>query len=145
MKQQVGELRCKNSLRASFLNVDGLSETKLEDITTTVLSTSPDVFFLLETKRREEEIGIDISVLGYELSEIRRSDLSGDRSGGGIAIYTKTTEGLLLKHHNPVIESADFEFVQNERFWLTIDSLNCKTAICGVYMGCQLNNDDHGE
>ena len=144
-KQHVGELRCKNSLKTSFLNVDGLSETKLEDITNTVLSTSPDVFFLLETKRREEEIGIDISVPGYELSEIKRSDLSGDRAGGGIAIYTKTSEGLLLKHHNPVIESADFEFVQNERFWLTIDSLNCKTAICGVYMGCQLNNDDHGE
>ena len=145
MKEQIGELRCKNSLKASFLNVDGLSETKFEDVTSTVLSTSPDVFFLLETKRREEEIGIDISIPGYELSEIKRSDLSGDRAGGGIAVYTKATQGLLFKHHNPAIESVDLEFVQNERFWLTIDSLNCKTAICGVYMGCQLNDDQHGE
>ena len=144
-KQQVGELRCKNTLKASFLNVDGLSETKLEDISSTVLSTSPDIFFLLETKRREEEIGIDISVPGYELSEIKRSDLSGDRAGGGIAVYTKNTEGLLFKKHNPVIVHAELEFVQNERFWLTIDSLQCKTAICGVYMACQLNNDAHGE
>ena len=100
---------------------------------------------MLETKRREEEIGIDISVPGYELSEIKRSDLSGDRAGGGIAVYTKNTEGLLFKKHNPVIEHAELEFVQNERFWLTIDSLQCKTAICGVYMACQLNNDVHGE
>ena len=28
---------------------------------------------------------------------------------------------------------------------MTIDSLECKTAICGVYMACQLSNDAHGE
>ena len=144
-KQEPGHLSCKNSLKASFLNVDGLSEAKFEDVTHTVLSTSPDIFFLLETKRREEEIGIDISVPGYDLSELRRSDLSGDRAGGGVAVYTKSSEGLLFKQHNPVIAHADLEFVQNERFWVTIDSLQCKTAICGVYVGCQLPKDDHGK
>ena len=145
LKQQTGYLSCKNSLNASFLNVDGLSEVKLEEVTSTVLSTSPDIFFLLETKRREEEIGIDISVPGYELSEIKRSDVSGDRAGGGIAVYTKSNAGLLFKQHNPAIANADLEFVQNERFWVTIDSLQCKTAICGVYMGCQLPRDNHGD
>ena len=51
LKQQPGYLSSKNSLKASFLNVDGLSEAKLEDVTSTVLNTSPDIFFILETKR----------------------------------------------------------------------------------------------
>ena len=145
LRQNAEQLVRKDSLKASFLNVDGLSEAKLADITSTVLSTSPDIFFLLETKRRFEEIGIDISVPGYELSEFRRSDLSGDRAGGGIAVYTKNTGGLLFKSYTPAIAHSDFEFVQNERFWVTVDSMNCKTAICGVYMACQLNGDVHGE
>ena len=83
LKQNAGVLRCKNDLKASFLNIDGLSDAKLEDITSTVFSKSPDIFFLLETKRRSEDIGIDISVPGYELFEIKRSDVPGDRAGGG--------------------------------------------------------------
>ena len=144
LREQVGELRCKDSLKTSFINIDGLSDAKLEDITATVLSRSPDLFFILETKRRLEEIGTDISVPGYDVTEIRRSDLSGDRSGGGIAVYTKNTAGLLFKRHTPAITHADLEYVQNERFWYTLDSLQCKTAICGVYVACQLNGDKHG-
>ena len=145
LRQNAGALKCKNNLKASFLNVDGLSDAKLEDVTATILSQSPDICFLFETKRRSEEIGIDISVPGYEVSEVKRSDASGDRAGGGIAIYTKNTDGLLFNHHSPAIVHADLEFVQNERFWVTIDSMNCRTAICGVYMACQLPDDRHGE
>ena len=145
LRQEACVLRCKNDLKASFLNIDGLSDAKLEDVTSAVLSKSPDIFFLLETKRRSEGIGIDISVPGYELCEIKRSDVAGDRAGGGIAVFTKNTEGFVFKHHSPPIANADLEFVQNERFWVTVDSLECKTAICGVYMACQLPDDRHGE
>ena len=145
LREQVGQLLCKDNLKSSFINIDGFSDAKLEDITSTVLSRSPDMFFLLETKRREEEIGMDISVPGYDVNELRRSDISGDRQGGGIAFYTKNSTGLVFKRHTPDITHADLEYVQSERFWVTIDSLQCKTAICGVYVACQLNGDKHGE
>ena len=144
LREQIGQLRCKDDLKSSFINIDGLTDAKLEDVTSTVLSRSPDLFFLLETKRREEEIGTDISVPGYDVTEIKRSDVSGDRPGGGIAFYTKNTAGLLFKRHSPNIPHADLEYVQNERFWVTLDSLQCKTAICGVYVACQLSRDQHG-
>lgn len=145
LRENIGALKCKNDLKTSFLNIDGLSDAKLEDVSSYVRAKSPDLFFLLETKRRAEEIGTDISIPGYDLTELRRSDVSGDRSGGGVAFYTKNNAGLLFKRHSPAIQHGDLEYVQNERFWVTVDSLECKTAICGVYMACQLNGDAHGE
>ena len=42
------------------------------DVQTTLASKKPDIVFLLETKRRFEEIGSDIDVDGYDLREVRR-------------------------------------------------------------------------
>ena len=145
LRATVGALGCKNSLSSAFLNVDGLSEPKLENVRSYVSDESPDVFFLLETKRRLEEIGSNIDVSGYDVTEIRRSDASGDKAGGGIAFYTKNTGGLLFKRHSPSIEHRDLKYVNIERFWVTIDSLQCMTAICGVYIGCQYGDDRHAE
>ena len=66
-------------MTTAFHNVDGLSE--LVDVSSFVSSKSPDLFFLLETKRRAEEVASDISIPGYDLTEIRRSDVSVDRAG----------------------------------------------------------------
>ena len=79
------------------------------------------------------------------MTELRRYDASGEKPGGGIAFYLKNIAGLLFKRHTPAIAHADLEYVQQERFWVTIDSLSTKTAYCGVYMACQRPDDKYGE
>ena len=39
--------------------------------------------------------------------------------------------------------NKELEYVNYERIWITIDSLQSKTAILGVYMGCQYDDDRH--
>ena len=92
---------------------------------------------LLETKRREEEIGSDIEIPGYTLRELRRSDTAGDRGGGGLAVYTRQLDGLVFQEYSPDIEDQDCHFVRNERMWITTKSLSTKSAVCGAYYGCQ--------
>ena len=50
----------KSILRCSFLNVNGLTEATLNNVETVCDSKKPDIVFLLETKRREEDTCIDI-------------------------------------------------------------------------------------
>ena len=132
LREHPGALESQNSLTSAFLNVDGLSDSKRVDVANFATKVSPDLFFLLETKRRKEEIGSDIDVPGYDLTEIRRSDAAGDRAGGGLAVYSKNTGGVLFKRHAPNIEHGDLGYVANERVWLTTESQSCKTAICCV-------------
>ena len=145
LKESVGFIKVKNNLKSSLLNVDGLSEEALVDVKKTVLETVPDVCVILETKRRLEETGHDISIEGYNVFETRRSDLAGDKNGGGIAVYTRIADGLVFNEHKPVIDNPEHSFVNNERAWITIDSLHAKTALCGLYMGFQAVDDRHGE
>ena len=86
-RTSVGNILTKKVLKCSLLNVNGLTEASLENVESIVETHRPDVVFLLETKRRLEENGLDISVPGYSVHEARRSDNAGDRDGGGIAVY----------------------------------------------------------
>jgi hypothetical protein len=95
LRSVVGVIVRKQDLRCAMLNVDGLSHSTLEDVRQLLARRKPDVCIILETKRRQEEIGIDISVEGYSLTEIRRSDSAGDKGGGGIAYYTRLVDGLV--------------------------------------------------
>ena len=142
LRDGIGVIDKKKVLKTCFLNVDGLSEATLEDIKVTVSVKSPDIVFLIETKRREEEeTGIDISIPGYRVREVRRSDLANDKDGGGIAVYTRLSDGLLFRDHTPNITDPAAAFVANERAWVTVESQSCKTAICGLYMGCQYSDN----
>ena len=134
----------KRILRCSLLNVDGMSEDSLVNVESVIGSHKPDVVFLLETKRRVEEDGIDISLPGYDVHETRRSNNANDRDGGGIAVYTKLSDGLLFKQYNPDITDPGNSFVNSERMWITVESESSKTAICGLYLGCQYSDDRHG-
>ena len=145
LREKVGVLSCKNDLRTSMLNVDGLSDTALADVEDFVLRTKPDVVSLLETKRRVEEMCTDISIPGYECFEVRRSDVAGHRPGGGIACYTKRSDGLIIRQHSPEILLPHLEYVNNERVWLKVESLHTKTAILTVYIGCQYPDDRYAE
>ena len=68
-RDSVGLVETKKILKTCFLNVDGLSEATLEDIKNTVSIKTPDLVFLVETKRREEDNGIDVNIPGYRLYE----------------------------------------------------------------------------
>ena len=83
LRSVVGVIERKNDLRCAMLNVDGLSMSTLEDVKEVFQKKKPDIAFILETKRREEEIALDARVDGYSLTEIRRSDCAGDRGGWG--------------------------------------------------------------
>ena len=129
LRESIGIVKPKSTLRASFLNVDGLNEITLEDVSGTIREKNQDIVFLLETKRRAEEIGIDISIPGYSFHEAKRSSLAG---------------GLLFKRHTPDIKNAEDYFVNTERLWMTLESKKGKTAVCGVYLGCQSSTDKNG-
>ena len=89
LRDSAGKIDSKNVLRCSLLNVNGLSESSLACVETVVEAKKPDIVILLETKRRVEDSGIDVSVPGYTCFETKRSNIAGDREGGGIAIYTR--------------------------------------------------------
>ena len=96
LRDSRGYIQKKQHLRVGLLNVDGLSLSSFEDVKTVLRDKSLDLCFLLETKRRFEERGSDISVVGYDVHEVRRSDVAEDRGGGGIAMYTKKSDGLIF-------------------------------------------------
>ena len=144
-REAVGTIQSKKVLNLSLLNVNGLNEVSLANVDSVIDTHSPDVVVLFETKRRVEELGIDISMTGYNVHKTRRSNNAGDRDGGGIAVYTKLGDGLLFKHHKPDIANHDNAFVNSERLWVTIESQSSKTAICGLYIGCQYNDDRYAQ
>ena len=143
LRDSRGFLEKKKCLRAGLLNVDGLSLSSFEDVKSALHNKSLDLCFLLETKRRFEEQGSDISVAGYDVHEVRRSDVACDKGGGGIAVYTKKSDGVIFKEYTPPIHDQSLHYVRTERAWITTESLLMKTAICGVYLGCQYPDDRH--
>ena len=144
LRSVVGVIERKNNLKCALLNVDGLSLSTLEDIKEVCVKKKPDLVFILETKRREEDVGLKASIDGYSLIEVRRSDAAGDRGGGGIAVYTRQVDGLVYHEYNPEIKNEQHHFVNKERVWVKTESVSVKTAICGAYFGCQTPDDHHG-
>ena len=115
-------MHCQDYLTSGFLNIDGLSDAKLADVQKFATEVKPDLFVILETKRRQEDIGSDITVDGYDHTEIKRSDAGAHKDGDGIAYYTRSSGGILFKRHSPTIMHKDLEYVQNERFWIIVES-----------------------
>ena len=63
----------------------------------------PDVVFLIEMKRRTEELAPDIVIPGYNNLEVRKSDVAGPHPGAGIAYYTRRCEAIqLISHTGPL-------------------------------------------
>ena len=144
LRGRVGVVGRKHDLSVGLLNVDGFSPSALEDVKTAVRMKSLDICVILETKRRSEDVGSDIGITGYNHREIRRSDAADDRGGGGLAYYTKQSDGILFKEYSPPIADPALHYVRNERFWLTAESMVMKTALCGLYLGCQHGDDRLG-
>ena len=137
LKDTVGVIGKKQSLLCSLLNVDGLSHSSYEDVKHVLATKKSDVCFILESHRREEQIGFDMNIDGYMLREVRRSDCAGDKGGGGIGVYTRQVDGLVFHEFSPNIENENHHFVNKERLWILTESSSMKTAVCGAYFGCQ--------
>ena len=69
--------------------------------------------------RRKEELGSDISLPGYDLTEVRRSDVSRDKPGGGIAFYAKTPVGCCSEiiHQIFCMETWNMSIQRDSGFW----------------------------
>ena len=72
---------------------------------------------ILETKRREEQIGSNIDIDGYCVREIKRSDVARDKCGGGLAVYTRLVDGLVFKDYSPDIQNSNHHFVSKESYF----------------------------
>ena len=145
LRENLGVIGNKGKLKTCFLNVDGLNDVTFEGVKTTVDSKKPDMVFLVETKRRCETTNIDINIPNYTLHEACRSDIANDKDGGGIAVFTKVSDGIVFKRYTPDIPDLNAAFVANERVWVTVESQSCKTAVCGLYMGCQFGDDRNAD
>ena len=129
----------------ALLNVDGLRETQFNTVNDTISAKSPDIFVILETKFRKEQVDINVKIDGYKYIDRRRSNASLDRPGGGLIMYTRNdTDGSKINEYIPTISNPDHAFVHNERIWVTVTSSKFKTAVCGVYFGFKAGDDRHG-
>ena len=145
LKEAYGTVRKKNKLRCCLLIVDGLTDSSFADVKHVLSSKSPDICVLLETKRRQEDDGLDIDVVGYDVTEYKRSDIAGDKGGGGLAIFTRKADGLVFKDYDPDLPDPAHDFVREERAWKTLESARSKTAVCAVYAGFQAPDDRNAE
>ena len=132
-----GAVEVHSSLKLGFLNLDGLSDQTFIDVKRTVESKSLDIVGFVETKRRQDQVLPDISIKGFNKIEVLRSDAAGDRDGGGIAVYTRVTQGLKIERKTPRIEKKEDFFVDKERVWVLATTATSKTAVCVAYFGCQ--------
>ena len=130
LRDSVGIIQSKNSLDISLLNVDGYSGDTIATVG--------------ETKCRKEVLAPNVHINGYEIIDRRRSNTAGDRGGGGILMYLRNDIGLDIKEYEPIIDKEDHAFVAKERVWVTVHGLKYKTAVCGLYLGFQADDDRHG-
>ena len=134
----------KDNLLLGLINCDGLSTATWLEIKSSVELRHLDLVFILETKRREEEVREPLDIAGYVSIENLRSNENEDKGGGGIAVLCKQKDGLVFSVYNPDITDKQCMFVRKERQWVVITSEVRKTAVCGLYLGCQNSSDSHG-
>ena len=140
----VGVASRERNLTIMHLNCNGLTEETIHDLTCAASSKSVNVICLTETHLRREQNIVHHNIDGFNLFESRRSDISEEKGGGGLAVYCRD-DGPLFKLHNPSIMNPMCAFVNNERIWVLCETQAYKTAICCVYMGCQNEDNRHEE
>ena len=142
-RKTLGIVDKKHSLSLLLFNTRGLSQSSFADIKIAVERENVDIVVITETHYRQEQSIKHNNLDGFKIYEARRSDGSEDKNGGGVLIYCKTAEGLMMKQFKPNVENDNLSFVNKERVWVLCDSVGYKTAVCGVYFGCQFNDDSN--
>ena len=140
----VGVAQQENELTICHLNVNGLSEESVHDLANAACNRNVKVICVSETKFRREQNIVHQSIEGFNLFETRRSDVSEDKGGGGLAVYCRDN-GPLFKLHSPPIRNPLCAFVNNERIWVLCETQSFKTAICCAYLGCNTDDNRHEE
>ena len=136
-RKALGVINRKQTLSLLYFNARGLSQSSLSDIKVALERKKSRCCHCSRNASSFTECSID----DYKVFETRRSDVAEDKCGGGISVYCKTSEGLMFKRFSPIIEEENLVFVDKERLWILCDSVGFKTAICGVYMGCQFTDN----
>ena len=142
MKSKIEKERSGGSMKMALLNCNGFNDVTRQDILNLTQTHRPEVIGVLESKLREEQGDDMCEIPGYSTVDIRRSDLAGDKKGGGILVFTREVDGLNFKHKKFTIKSKEKQFVQNERVWVTVKTKGYKTAFCFTYLGFQCEHTD---
>ena len=135
----------EGKMRMAMLNCNGFNDVTKQELVNLTYSHRPEIIGILESKMHQEQEDDIVQIPNYRVVDIRRSDLAGDKNGGGILVYTRETEGLDFKHKKFAIKQKKKQFVQNERVWVTVETKGFKTAYCFAYLGFQCSKDRHGE
>lgn len=142
LKGKAGLIDEKSSLQIAFINVNSFSQRSKIDVQNLIDIKSPDVIGLTETHRVSELIGDKLDFSGYKCFENCRSY---EKSGGGLAVLCKTSDGLKINQYIPKSIHPDLLSVNSERIWVTVEGETNKTSICFVYFGCQYEDNRYFE
>ena len=103
LRKELGIINKKKNLNLLMLNANGLSASSLTDIKSAILKKNVDIAVIIETHFRAEQSHHNNEIEGFKSYESRRSDVAEDKSGGGILVYCKTSDGLIMREHRPNI------------------------------------------
>ena len=126
-------------------NTNGWSEMSENDTRELARTQRPGLIGVLETKLRQEDGGRDVEIPDYDVVDVRRSDLAGDKEGGGILVYSKQSGGVKYREKKFKIRKRENKHVQNERVWMVAKSGKSKWACGFVYIAQQKKNDEFGD
>ena len=136
--------RPTENIKIVLHNCNGFDDVTENDTLDLIKSHKPEILGILETHHREEDTK-SVKIPGYKTFESRRSDLAGDREGGGIIILAKKTDGLKIEEKSFKIKKKEFQYVSKERMWITARTGTDKVAVGFVYMSHQSSTDRWGE
>ena len=126
-------------------NADGWSEMSENDTRELARTQKPGLIGILETKLRQEDGSRNVEIPEYDVVDVRRSDLAGDKEGGGILVYSKQAGNVKYRERTFKIRKKEHRHVQTERVWMVAKTGKSKWAFGFVYIAQQKKNDEFGE
>ena len=135
----------KQNVKIVSLNTNGFSELTENDVREVMRIQKPGLVGLLETKLRQEDGVREVEMSGYDVVDIRRSDLAGDKEGGGILVYSRQGGGIKYREKVFKIRKKENKHVASERVWIQARAGRMKWAVCFVYIAQQKSRDEFGE
>ena len=126
-------------------NTNGWSEMSENHTRELARTQRPGLIGVLETKLRQEDGGRDVEIPDYDVVDVRRLDLAGDKEGGGILVYSKQSVRVKYREKKFKIRKRENKHVQNERVWMVAKSGKSKCACGFVYISQQKKNDEFGD
>ena len=143
--KDVSKVQASDCVKVVSFNCNGWSEMSENDTMELARTQKPGIMGILETKLRQEDGSREVEIPEYDVVDVRRSDLAGDKEGGGILIYTRQAGNVKYREKTFRIKKKEHKHVQNERVWIVAKAGRSKWAFCFVYIAQQKRNDEFGE